>query len=342
MKDPESLVSATFRPETIQKKKKHAVWIIHGYPPVLNAGAEGMAHCFNRFLLKHENGWTVTVLLPSFPRKEFEGVHIVPFSDKKNIEKTLGEASLIISHLRFSHLSALMAARVGVPLVLLMHNSFQIPYLRDILKITKDVHLLYNSEWIRDFYKPFHLDNQTLYPPVSVLDFKTDRKYVALINCNKDKGGEMLIRLAKAMPETSFLGVIGSYGEQVVEKNKGIHNLHYMKNTPDIRSFYSKIGIVLMPSIYESWGRVAVESMSLGIPVVATPTPGLRESLDSVGLFAEHDNLGQWIRAIRSLQTNPWLYERKSQEGRIRAASLADKNKKQLVDVEKWLEGIQY
>jgi glycosyltransferase involved in cell wall biosynthesis len=174
---------------------------------------------------------------------------------------------------------------------------------------------------------------------VSVLYFKTDRKYVALINCNKDKGGEILIRLAKAMPETSFLGVIGSYGEQVVEK--GIPNLHYMKNTPNIRSFYSKIGIVLMPSIYESWGRVAVESMSLGIPVVANPTSGLRESLDSVGLFAKDDNLGQWIHAIRSLQTNPWLYERKSQEGRIRAAALAEKNKKQLVDVEKWLEGIQ-
>jgi hypothetical protein len=51
--DPESLVSATFHPEANQKKKKHAVWIIHGYPPVLNAGAEGMSHCLNQFLLKH-------------------------------------------------------------------------------------------------------------------------------------------------------------------------------------------------------------------------------------------------------------------------------------------------
>ena len=335
--DPESLVSATFHPEANQKKKKHAVWIIHGYPPVLNAGAEGMSHCLNQFLLKH--GWTVTVILPKFPNKEFEGVHVLSFNDKKKIEKVLEEASILISHLRYSELAAFTAAQIHVPLVLLIHNSFQIPYIRDILKVTKDVHLLYNSEWIGEFYKMFHLDNSTLYPPVAVLDFKTDRKYVALINCNKDKGGEMLIRLAKAMPETQFLGVNGSYGEQVVEK--GIPNLHYIKNTPDIRSFYSKIGIVLMPSIYESWGRVAVEAMSLGIPVVANPTPGLRESLDSVGLFADRDNLGQWIRAIQSLQTNPWLYERKSQEGQIRAKELAAENKKQLIDVEKWLVGIQ-
>ena len=336
--DPESLVSSTFHPEATQKKKKHAVWIIHGYPPVLNAGAEGMSHCLNKFLLKH--GWTVTVILPNFPHKEFEGVHVVPFSDKKKIEKVLEEASILISHLRYSELAASTAAQIHLPLVLLIHNSFQIPYIRDILKVTKDVHLLYNSEWIRDFYKPFHLDNQFLYPPVAVLDFKTDRKYVALINCNKDKGGEILIRLAKAMPETQFLGVIGSYGEQVVEK--GIPNLHYMKNTPNIRSFYSKIGIVIMPSVYESWGRVAVEAMSLGIPVVANPTPGLRESLYSVGLFAKDDDLGQWIRAIQSLQTNPWLYELKSQEGHIRAKELAAENKKQLIDVEKWLVSIQF
>jgi glycosyltransferase involved in cell wall biosynthesis len=56
-----------------------------------------------------------------------------------------------------------------------------------------------------------------------------------------------------------------------------------------------------MPSDYESWGRVAVEAMACGIPVIAHPTPGLRESLSWAGTFADRNDPRLWVEAIANL-----------------------------------------
>ncbi|WP_262928542.1 glycosyltransferase family 4 protein [Streptomyces sp. CBMA152] len=46
---------------------------------------------------------------------------------------------------------------------------------------------------------------------------------------------------------------------------------------------YSRSRVILMPSLYESWGRVAVEAFASGIPVIAHTTPGLVESMGEAG-----------------------------------------------------------
>ena len=48
-------------------------------------------------------------------------------------------------------------------------------------------------------------------------------------------------------------------------------NLHRMANTPDPRDFYRVTRAVLMPSLWrESLGRVPIEAMANGIPVLAS------------------------------------------------------------------------
>jgi len=334
MEDPNILIPKDF---CLNKTKpKHAVWIAHMYPPEHNAGAELMAHVLNVFLVK--KGWTVTIVIPEFPHKSYQGVHIVTFKESEKVEKVLSEASILISHLKYSTMTVKIAAQLQKHVILLMHNSFQIPYLRDFLKIVPPayLHLIHNSNWIQRFYLRFHLDSRVLYPPIDYADFQFPVKglYVTLINCSADKGAQVLINIAKKMPETQFLGVLGAYGDQIQDTT--LPNIHYMKNTPNVRLFYQKSSIVLMPSVYESWGRVAVESMYLGIPVIAHPTNGLKESLGPAGLFADRDKPDQWVHLIRKLQKNPWLYQRKSMEGKIRASELD--TQKQLKDVEEWLQ----
>ena len=56
-----------------------------------------------------------------------------------------------------------------------------------------------------------------------------------------------------------------------------------------------------MPSDYESWGMVGVEAMHSGIPVIAHPTPGLRESLADAGTFIDRGDVDAWEAAIRRL-----------------------------------------
>jgi glycosyltransferase involved in cell wall biosynthesis len=353
---PKSLDPDSFLPERSTTKPLHAVWIIISYVPDKNSGAECMTHAINRFLLT--KGWTVSVLTPSHSRTSFEGVHIVSFHHNEKVRKALYEASHVFSYLHYQTLVAKLCATLQKPYIAIHHNSFQIRYTRDILDIVepKNFYIVNNSQWLQQFYKSsfrrvkdpelqefsklYDSHSHVLYPPVDYRDFSfsvAGGDSITLVNCSEEKGGGLLVDLAKAMPDQKFLGVIGSYNKQI---NEELPNLSYMKNTPRVRDFYSKTKIIIMPSVYESWGRVAVEAMSLGIPVIAHPTPGLRESLGSAGIFVDRKNLSAWIRSIRELLENPWLYARKSMESRVRSKELDPRP--QLKSLESWLADIQY
>ena len=64
----------------------------------------------------------------------------------------------------------------------------------------------------------------------------------------------------------------------------GLTNLHRMANTPDPRDFYRVSRAVLVPSLWrESLGRVPMEAMANGIPVLASDRGALPETLGNAG-----------------------------------------------------------
>ena len=97
------------------------------------------------------------------------------------------------------------------------------------------------------------------------------------------------------------LAVIGGYGPQDVRE---LPNVEVVPNVPGQRmrdEVYARTKILLMPSEYESWGRVGLEAMCSGIPVVAHPTLGLREALGGAGLFVHRDDVAGWRAALNDL-----------------------------------------
>ena len=52
-----------------------------------------------------------------------------------------------------------------------------------------------------------------------------------------------------------------------------------MPNTPDPRKFYAATKLLLMPSLMENAGFVAMEAMTNGIPVLASNRGGLPETI---------------------------------------------------------------
>ncbi len=59
----------------------------------------------------------------------------------------------------------------------------------------------------------------------------------------------------------------------------GIKNLRIMPNTPDARKFYAVSKLLLMPSLVENAGFIAMEAMTNGIPVLASNRGGLPETI---------------------------------------------------------------
>jgi glycosyltransferase involved in cell wall biosynthesis len=137
---------------------------------------------------------------------------------------------------------------------------------------------------------------------------------VCLINCNKNKGGELFKELATRMSNVQFLGVRGGYSNQVIDK-EGPSNLSYMENQKDITVVFKKIGILVMPSKHETWGRTAVEAMSSGVPVIHSEAPGLVECVGGAGIMCVHDDIDAWVDAINRLINDRAYRERLRQYG---------------------------
>lgn len=119
-----------------------------------------------------------------------------------------------------------------------------------------------------------------------------------LVNLNADKVGELFWQVAAWTPQWKFLGVQSAYGQQIMPPPR-LPNGEVLDGVPGQQMrehVYSRSRVMLMPSLYESWGRVAMEAFASGIPVIAHPTPGLVESLGEAGIFAYRDDLNRLDR----------------------------------------------
>ena len=314
-------------------------WLIHMYPPIHNAGAEWMAHAMNKALL--DNDCTVNVVLNDTEEREFERVQVIDKHHTELVESSVRHCSAIISHLDMEIHAIKTALAAKRPLVLVMHNNYRTKYLREFkAMMPKNLYIIHNSKWLQTYYSSFDIPSIIVYPPVSAREYavESSHEYVTLINLNYNKGGNVLIEIAKRMPDVKFLGVKGGYDSQIMDPL--ITNITYIDNTSYIKDVYAKTDILLVPSKEESWGRVAVEAMSSGIPVIANTTPGLVESCGQAGIFCARDDIGAWVSAIRRLKDDKEYYAKKSAEARARALELEPAG--QLKQMTEWLLQLEW
>lgn len=241
-------------------------------------------------------------------------------------------SDILVTHLDQTSEVVGVASVLNKPVVQILHNTHAPTKMWANCKADL---LVFNSEWMA---KDFGLPGIVVRPPVWAKDYqaysagRTGR--ITLINTSYRKGGLMLGMLAASMPELNFLAVEGAYGEQL---NPNLPNVAWVEHGSwDMRVVYAETGLLIMPSFYESWGRVAVEAMASGIPVIASPTPGLREALDYAGHFVEWDDLWGWRNAIASLVGDEEAYAKASNLAYNRSADLDPGE-----DIETWIDAVE-
>lgn len=148
--------------------------------------------------------------------------------------------------------------------------------------------------------------------------------YITLVNANQNKGVAQFMELARKMPTRKFLGVLPYYGEKQLPPSPG--NIEWVPFDDDIRNVLKRTRILLVPSYYESFGRIAVESMLNRIPVLYSApnknsiypggsTEGLDEWIQPVGISCNRDDINEWIQAIEHLD-DPEVYTQKAEASR--------------------------
>lgn len=275
---------------------------VHAYVGMKrNAGSETTLHDLFKFLVK--NGWEAIVLVsqPYPGQQEYfvDGVRVIPQTDRRSILHWVPQANVVITHLDNSERAAMLCKKFKTPIVHMVHNDMWQTH--GYLATGCDL-AIFNTEWVRDRFVEYNGLSVVLHPPVSGADYKIEgtsqQEYITLVNIWPDKGSDTFYKLAEALPDKKFLGVIGGYGVQ--DLREGYENITFHPHTHDMREVYSKTKIVIMPSTYESYGRIAVEAASNGIPAITSRTPGLVESLGESGIFC--DKFDDYVNNIKRLQ----------------------------------------
>ena len=112
-------------------------------------------------------------------------------------------------------------------------------------------------------------------------------KYVTFVNPSPLKGVFIFARiaaeLARRRADIPLMLVEGASKASSLSKLgidlRGLMNLRIMPNTPDARQFLAATKLLLMPSLMENAGLVAMEAMLNGIPVLASNRGGLPETI---------------------------------------------------------------
>lgn len=315
---------------------------IHLFYPRHCCGSESMLLHIFKYMIGKGHHCRVILHQYSGPIYNYEGVEVFPANGRIDAYTW---ADVVLTHLDYTQFTIAMAMQAHRPVVHFVHND--IPY-QAIHSGTRGQYVAYNSEWIRRSLN-YGWPSVVIRPPCDIkyYNVNTDpinNEYITLISLNERKGGYMLHKIAAAMPDRKFLGVVGSYDNpgpmkliqpQIIAMLDDLPNVTIVQNSPDILSVYKQTRVLIMPSDYETWGRTATEAMCNGIPVVCTPTPGLKENCGDAAVYVGEQvdspppghaqvKLGMvtdWIAAIRSLD-NPHTYRKYSLACRTRAEQL--------------------
>lgn len=109
------------------------------------------------------------------------------------------------------------------------------------------------------------------------------------------KGADILVQAAEGIGREIVFSFVGDGPFEAVLKESALQsdNIQYLGkvDNKDLPVYYSAADIVCVPSKYEEgFGRVILESLSCGTPVIASNKGGIPEALDeTVGILVEPD-----------------------------------------------------
>lgn len=312
--------------------------VLHGYLPNLAAGSERMVQHMLAPLVADGHDVELWSLMDEPGEWMIDGVRCRGGRpDHRSVKP-----DIILTHHDFgSRYAAFIAAmHPQAKRVAVYHNERY--FIESLLAFRPDLHV-FNTKWVCDAvnekFGPLSGDQLVVHPPLEPARHYVDTRAnnVTLINLQENKGVGLFGELIARMPDVNFLGVQGTHGIQDYPSGR---NVTFLPTQQDMRKVWELTGVLLMPSAYESYGMCAAEACVSGIPVIAHPTPGLRECLGDGGIFLDRSNVDDWVTAIRDLLETPGRYREASDAATMRAKQLLEQTEFELACWKDTIEGL--
>lgn len=180
---------------------------------------------------------------------------------------------------------------------------------------------------LRLHFVPFGVDTDFWTPGQEAPN--ASARYVLFIGNDANRDIDMLLQIARAMPEQRFVALSSLLGDRAVPPNLEVIASHWKKavlTDAEVRAYYRNAAAVLLPireTLQPSGQSVALQAMACGCPVVISGFEGFWESgVFSNGediLFAQPNTPETFIRILSSLTRNPDSARRIGLNGRARA-----------------------
>jgi glycosyltransferase involved in cell wall biosynthesis len=288
----------------------------------------------------------VTTQRSKYPiRGMYRGISWVYYT---NAESEMRGASLWFSpHFPFLTLVRRLNERFQKPLVITMHFGENSESIRSYTRTGDWAEFLWVvSKHICEYVKaniPLSPTFKTI-EPVRPIMLKDEIQFnergnlptgdcITLINANVMKGLPLFLELANRFPDKKFLGVRPYYNAVKVPEN--LKNIEWINIQDDVRTILRRTRVLLVPSKYESWGRVAFEAMLNGIPVLYSKpmdesnperrasgtTEGMEEWITDSQYKCDYFEIDEWIGALHGLD-DPTTYKIYSEKAYERAYSM--------------------
>lgn len=200
------------------------------------------------------------------------------------------QPDVILTHHLYARTFGAQLVATGIPVVHVVLNGERLPGAALAVFI---------SEWVKGRGNPQPGDIVLTPPAFDDVVASEHGDAIGFVKPIPHKGVELVYQIAAAMPERRFVILRGEW--QDLEVIRPAPNIEFMEPVDDIREFYARCRMVLVPSLSEDAGTVAQECALNGIPCLSTTVGGLIETNRGGVLMYPAWPVDAWVHAIRDL-----------------------------------------
>ena len=150
---------------------------------------------------------------------------------------------------------------------------------------------------------------------------------------HREKGVYLIPGIAKIVCEKNDKIKFLIYGEGPKKNNLKLqiadynlqNKVEFLGWQTNLKDVYSSIDILLLPSEEESFPQAALESMSYGVPVIASDVGGVSELVEhkKTGILIKSKSPASFANAILSISQDHYCYHHFSENSKIKASEFS-------------------
>ena len=324
--------------------------LTHGYPPFWNMGGEVSLHRTMCAVNDRKVVFTATEQEYSFEGVEVKKINISDVLDIQShpgpIAKQLLEvnAKVVIGQNELS-LPAVKAASIcGAVSIVNVHTP---PKFGGNIReaVVNSDYAIYNTQTAATQWgEP---DAMVIHPPINKIPSNASANGDAytLLSSLRNKGVQVVLDLAKLYPDKRFI-IVRSPAEpthgltDLEERAALLPNVELHPRVPpeEVYKYFEQTRILLVPSMYETYGMSAIEAAGYGIPSVHVDTPHVREGIGEAAVLIKPLNLKEASEGIKLIESN---YQYYSDNARARADWIQDRQQNEFDNFSKFIDNIE-